>query len=183
METDLRSLAALQTLADNHLRRMFGLTASDAIPPFIAIHARHGDFFDYCEMVGVSREACFPSMAEYQAEVQRIRTALQVKLGVSPQHVVVLSDEKDPAWWAEIRAQGWYTPTYDDEKAIEYYGRTWYAVLHDATILSSGVGMLGTPDSTYSLLAGRRVLDWQGGVYREIRWEARGKGGREVPLQ
>lgn len=169
-------------MADEHLRRMFNLTAIDAIPPFIAIHARHGDFFDYCDYAGVSHEDCFPSMAEYQAEVQRIRNALQAKLGVSPTHVVVLSDEKDPAWWAEIRAQGWSTPVYDDKKAIEEYGKTWYAVLHDAVILSSGLGMLGTPDSTYSLLAGRRVIDWHGGVYREIKWEARGKGGRELPL-
>ncbi|VDC00650.1 unnamed protein product [Peniophora sp. CBMAI 1063] len=172
----------LQTLADKHLRRMFNLGASDAIPPFIGIHIRHGDFYDYCKYADVSREACFPSMAEYSAEVQRIRKTLEEKKGISPQHVVVLSDEKDAAWWAEIRAQGWFTPTYDDEQAIEKYGKVWYTVFHDAVILSSGVGLLGTPDSTYSLLAGRRVIDWQGGVYRDIKWEARGKGGRDMPL-
>jgi len=36
-----------------------------------------------------------------------------------------------------------------------------YPVLIDAVIQSSGVGMIGQTRSTYALLAGRRVRDWQ----------------------
>jgi len=31
------------------------------------------------------------------------------RLGVVPRHVVMLSDEQDPAWWDSIRNAGWYT--------------------------------------------------------------------------
>lgn len=40
----------------------------------------------------------------------------------------------------------------------------------DAVIQSSGIGFVGTDRSTFSLLARRRVLDWNGGVVRNVRW-------------
>ena len=45
-----------------------------------------------------------------------------------------------------------------------------YPLLIDAVIQSSGVGLIGTAESTMSLLAGRRVQDWNNGVYEEVKW-------------
>jgi hypothetical protein len=45
-----------------------------------------------------------------------------------------------------------------------------YPLLIDAVIQSSGVGVIGTTGSTMSILAGRRVEDWQNGVYKEVKW-------------
>jgi len=48
-----------------------------------------------------------------------------------------------------------------------------YPVLIDAVIQSSGVGMIGQTRSTYALLAGRRVRDWQNGVHKVMKWETK----------
>ncbi|KZV69025.1 hypothetical protein PENSPDRAFT_609280 [Peniophora sp. CONT] len=172
---------ALQDLGNEYMRRMFNVPPGGAIPPFISIHARRGDFFDYCDQAGLPRESCYPTMDEYRFAIDRLRSAIEDKLGVSPSHVIMLSDERDPAWWAEIRAQGWYVPDHEGAGTLEKYG-WWYPVLLDAVIQSSGVGLLGTPGSTFSLVAGRRVMDWQGGVYHEIAWANReSKLGVPVP--
>lgn len=43
-------------------------------------------------------------------------------------------------------------------------------MLIDAVIQSSGIGMIGTAQSTMSLLAGLRVRDWHNGVYISVKW-------------
>jgi aspartyl/asparaginyl beta-hydroxylase (cupin superfamily) len=45
-----------------------------------------------------------------------------------------------------------------------------YPVLIDAVIQSSGIGLVGMYGSTMSLLAGRRVQDWNNGVYKLVKW-------------
>ena len=84
---------------------------------------------------------------------------------------------------------GWYTPNHVEEQTEDKYG-IWYVqsrvsplsmcptshrypVLIDAVIQSSGVGLLGTPGSTMSLIAGRRVMDWYHGEYHNVKWEVR----------
>lgn len=43
-----------------------------------------------------------------------------------------------------------------------------YPALIDAVVQSMGVGFVGTARSTMSLVARRRVEDWNGGVTREV---------------
>ena len=43
-----------------------------------------------------------------------------------------------------------------------------YPVFIDAAAQSLGVGFVGTRGSTMSLMAGRRVMSWSGGVMRDI---------------
>jgi hypothetical protein len=45
-----------------------------------------------------------------------------------------------------------------------------YLTLIDAVIQSSGIGLIGMHESTMSLLAGRRVRDWNNGVYKDVKW-------------
>jgi len=157
----------LQTIADGYLRRIFDVPDDGPIPPYIAIHFRSGDFIVYCG--DTPREDCFPSIATYQRRIAEIQEETRERLGVVPQHVIMLSDESDPAWWDSIRMAGWYTVDHAAEDTVNKYGR-WYPVLIDAVIQSSGIGLIGMHSSTMSLLAGRRVQDWHNGVYKDVRW-------------
>jgi hypothetical protein len=93
---------------------------------YITIHARRGDFGTYCGFANMTIQDCFPTMVDYARGVAGIRRELEERLGVSPKHIVVVSDEKDPLWWDVVRIMGWYTPDHDAEKTAENYG-AWYA--------------------------------------------------------
>ncbi|KZV74816.1 hypothetical protein PENSPDRAFT_625212 [Peniophora sp. CONT] len=170
--THMHFTPELQNLADGYLRRMFGVTEDEDIPQYITIHARRGDFKVYCRERGIDEENCFPTIEDYVEGITNIQDALEARLGIRPQHVVMVSDETNEGWWASVRLMGWYTPDHIEEKTEEQYG-IWYPVLIDAVIQSSGVGLLGTPGSTMSLIAGRRVMDWYHGEYYNVRWEVR----------
>ncbi|KAH9178775.1 hypothetical protein EDB89DRAFT_1928451 [Lactarius sanguifluus] len=158
----------LQNIADGYLRRIFKVPDNKAIPPYIAIHARRAnDFIVYCR--DVPKEDCFPSIPTYRRRIAEIQEETRERLGIDPQHVIMLSDEPDPAWWDSIRGEGWYTTDHVAEDTTNKYGK-WYPVLIDAVIQSSGIGMIGMEQSTMSLLAGRRVKDWHKGVYKSVKW-------------
>ncbi|KAI9512517.1 hypothetical protein F5148DRAFT_1279638 [Russula earlei] len=159
----------LQGIADGYLRRTFKVPDHDPIPPYIAIHARRAnDFIRYCN--GQPKEDCFPSITTYQRRIEEMQTETRDRLGVVPQHVIMLSDEEDPAWWDSIRMVGWYTIDHVGEDTVNKYGSKWYPVLIDAVIQSSGIGLIGMESSTMSLLAGRRVQDWHNGVFKNVKW-------------
>jgi hypothetical protein len=85
--------------------------------------------------------------------------------------VIVTSDESDEAWWSQVAAKGWHRVDHDALQTAARYGR-WYPVFLDAVIQSRGTGFLGTMKSTMSLMAKRRVEDWQNGVARMVQWNA-----------
>ena len=64
-------------------------------------------------------------MRDYAIGVKGIQDALETKLGIRPTHVVMVSDEQDPAWWHAVNLMGWYTPNHAAEKTGEKYG-AWY---------------------------------------------------------
>ena len=89
---------------------------------YIAIHARRAnDFIVYCN--GQPKEYCFPSIATYQRRIEEIQEETRERLGIVPQHVVMLSDEEDPAWWDSLREVGWYSPDHIAEETVDRYGR------------------------------------------------------------
>lgn len=66
-----------------------------------------------------------------------------------------------------MQTEGWSHVNHTQERTAERYGR-WYPPLMDAAILSMAIGLVGTKDSTVSLLGGKRVQDWNNGAYREV---------------
>ncbi|EIM92217.1 uncharacterized protein STEHIDRAFT_143645 [Stereum hirsutum FP-91666 SS1] len=158
----------LQNIADGYLKRIFHTPESDPIPPYIAIHARHGDFKNYCG--DYSLEDCFASMDVYARRVAEIQEEAMERYGVVPEHVIVLSDEKDPVWWNQVRERGWYLVESEITTDILETHNSWYPVFVDAVIQSSGLGFIGTASSTMSTLARRRVEDWNKGITRTVQW-------------
>jgi hypothetical protein len=55
----------------------------------------------------------------------------------------------------------------------ERFGR-WYPVVLDAVVQGNAHGFVGTDRSTFSMLSGRRVSDWRGGVAKMVKWGKKG---------
>ncbi|KAJ7648342.1 hypothetical protein DFH06DRAFT_1095762 [Mycena polygramma] len=166
----LRWNPRVEDLAQQYVRRAFGLTAADAIPPYITIHVRHGDFKDWCRR---PVDECFAPLSAFARRVEEVKAELLQTKGIAVQHVVMTSDEKDRAWWNVVAQYGWVG--VDHSTTVEKHGM-WYPLFIDAAIQSGGVGLVGTDFSTVSLIAGNRIKAWHGGVVRMVKW---GKPGAD----
>jgi hypothetical protein len=67
-------------------------------------------------------EGCFRPIHKWAENVQDIKKRLLEEKGVKVERVVMTSDEKDPAWWEEVRAQGWHFADHKVEATKEKYG-------------------------------------------------------------
>lgn len=160
----------LETIADKYLRRAMHITDdSVSTPAYIAVHVRHADFAVHCEGDYSSKEDCYAPLSAYAIRVREIQLELLEKKGIDVTRVVMTSDERDPAWWADVDALGWVYVDSEKEKVVEEYG-AWYPVFIDAVIQSGGVGFVGTEQSTMSYIAMRRVETWQEGVGKIVQW-------------
>ncbi|KIO21681.1 hypothetical protein M407DRAFT_80126 [Tulasnella calospora MUT 4182] len=157
-------------LAETYIRKAFGLFEVEPIPKFISIHARRGDFGGYCG--NSPKEHCLPPLLAWTNAVNDVRARLKAKYGVSisPQHVIVLSDESDDAWWAEVEKLGWKRIDHARDRTTERYRSLWYPSLIDAMLQAMGTGFVGTHGSTMSLVALRRTVDWNNGVGVMVRY-------------
>ncbi|KZT30811.1 hypothetical protein NEOLEDRAFT_37108 [Neolentinus lepideus HHB14362 ss-1] len=164
----------METLAMYYLRRALKVSPSSDIPPYIAIHARHGDFDRFCGEVPdgiLSSVYCFVSVSTIAEAVSQAQQEILERDGVSipNEHVVMTSDERDPAWWDLVASHGFTWVDYKREKVVEILG-PWYPTFIDAIIQSGGAGFVGTEASTMSLIAARRIRDWHGGIARFVPW-------------
>jgi hypothetical protein len=143
---------------------MLGLSPS---PQFISVHVRHGDFGEWC--IGDDKTKCYAPLRTWEKHAEEVRVELRQRGVRGALPVIVTSDETSETWWADVAAKGWHRVDHGALRTAERFGR-WYPVFLDAAIQSSGTGFLGTMKSTMSLLAKRRVEDWQNGVGRMVVW-------------
>ncbi|KAF9041716.1 hypothetical protein BDZ89DRAFT_1060087 [Hymenopellis radicata] len=156
---------ALEKLANTYINRAIGIPDDEPTPPYIGIHVRHSDFHWACG--DFPKEDCFAPLSVIARRVQEVKDELLEKSGRIVDHVVVTSDEKDPAWWQDVANLGWVAP--DHSQTIQLFG-PWYPVLIDAVIQSGGAGFVGTARSTMSIIAARRAATWQNGATRYVEW-------------
>ncbi|KAG6334538.1 hypothetical protein ID866_4554 [Astraeus odoratus] len=153
----------LEKLAEEHARRAMGVPDSEPTPAYITVHVRHDDFGVHCHDVPLGE--CWAPLSVFARRVAEVQQEVLDKKGIRATHVIMTSDERDPSWWAEVGELGWTWVDYAAEGTTEKYGR-WYPLLIDAVLQSSGVGFVGTDHSTMSLVALRRMQDWQDGAAR-----------------
>jgi hypothetical protein len=55
--------------------------------------------------------------------VQEVKDELRERRGLDVKHVIMTSDERDPAWWADVAAQGWLAVNHS--RTEELYGKWW----------------------------------------------------------
>jgi hypothetical protein len=134
--------------ATTELRRAFDLGPDASLPPvrvshtifasgllnnqqFIAVHVRHGDFVDVCSAGPdgePNEDGCTAPLSAYAARVREVQDELRAYHGVDAMHVLMTSDEKDPAWWAEVRALGWGALDFGSPEALADPLGPWYAL-------------------------------------------------------
>ena len=68
-------------------------------------------------------EECFPPLSAYVDAVQAVKDELLETRGLSVEHVIVTSDERDPAWWSQVSARGWAHIDFAAEEADEALGK------------------------------------------------------------
>ncbi|KIO28204.1 hypothetical protein M407DRAFT_72125 [Tulasnella calospora MUT 4182] len=158
-------------IATYYLQKAFGLQVDHEVPPFITIHARHADFKNLCKNPD-DLKSCYTPLSEYVRHVRELTAELvQIHGPDSPsaqvKEVVMLSDEADPEWWAEIENMGWRQTRPYYEEIVRDYGRRWPGMV-DSIILSRGAAFIGTSQSTMSIIAARRVKDWNKGPVRLV---------------
>lgn len=120
------------------------------------------------------------------AELSRIN-GLDSPLAIVTE-VVVTSDESDPEWWKEVEKMGWrHLKSYESEIAKRYGKRSAsvglqsnaepsvkavyldrYPSIIDSVVQARGAGIVGTSQSTMSIIAARRVIDWNNGPWRLV---------------
>jgi len=160
-------------MANGYLKRLFGVQRTSDIPHFISIHVRHGDFKNQCYN-NMPLVDCFASLAIIGRRVKEVQSELWNLGGghdESDLPVLMTSDEQDPAWWEEVKGMGWYFVDHgpSGEDTSNVHG-AWYPPLLDAVFQSMGAGFVGTDGSTMSLVAQRRVEDWNHGPTRNVNW-------------
>ncbi|OCH94686.1 hypothetical protein OBBRIDRAFT_722038 [Obba rivulosa] len=165
-----RWTSRIEDITSIYIRRAFELPEDAEIPPYIAIHVRHGDFQNWCWQAELP-EDCFAPIPVIARRVREVQDELRRKKGVDVPmtRVIITSDEQDPAWWNETAALGWVKVDHDELQTAQIYGR-WYPVVLDAAIHSYAQGFVGTDRSTFSILSRRRVEDWQDGATRTVKW-------------
>ncbi|KAG9002022.1 hypothetical protein FRB94_004172 [Tulasnella sp. JGI-2019a] len=177
----LRWNARVLRVVDVSLRRLWSVPPGQDVPKYIAIHIRHGDFGNGCNG---QKDTCYAPLSVIAEYVDRIRRQL-LDASSDPaekfDHILLTSDEKDPAFWEEVKRRGWshFDWAKDNwavnEEEIEAESPTsgppppkihpkWWPTLIDAACQSLSAGFVGTQQSTMSLVALRRVQDWHGGV-------------------
>lgn len=81
----------------------------------------------------------------------------------------MLTDEEDPTFWAEVRANGWVYLNHTQERTQEKLGE-WFIPIVDIVSQSLASGFVGTEHSTFSLVSSRRVNDWNNGPTVLVPW-------------
>ncbi|KAL7416726.1 hypothetical protein BDY24DRAFT_412220 [Mrakia frigida] len=148
----------LKRLSVDILREVLQLPPGKLVPKIFTIHIRRTDFLDACPDYA---KPCL-GVSDFANHISNIRQEF-IDEGRSDSKswpVVVTTDERDPKYLAELTSLGW---TLVDHAALRKTHGIWFPALVDNVLLSLGQGFVGTATSTMSILAARRVEDWNGG--------------------
>ncbi|KAF9057026.1 hypothetical protein BJ165DRAFT_1536223 [Panaeolus papilionaceus] len=149
----------IMNLAREYLLRAF--ERERTIPPFIAVHARHGDFARMCPD---NPSNCLISLKTFQKNVADVKEQIRFSQKRTNKRIYIydFTDETDPEFWEQVRELGWKYFDHDAWETISKYNE-WYAPIIDIAAQSLASGFVGTEDSTFSLVSARRVKDWNNG--------------------
>ncbi|KAJ7623687.1 hypothetical protein FB45DRAFT_797959 [Roridomyces roridus] len=167
----MRFSSEMQDIADECIRKALGVEEHEEIPLYIAIHVRRGDFKNACNTkeVTVKPEDCLAPLSAYAQRVEEVREEIFKTKGmrIGDGDVIMTTDETDEGWWTEVLQLGWKRVDHGD--VLARHG-PWYPTFVDGVIQGGGLGFVGTHRSTVSILADRRVLEWQKGATRTVYW-------------
>ncbi|KAF8913687.1 hypothetical protein CPB85DRAFT_1389006 [Mucidula mucida] len=169
--THIKFTQKVNDLADKAIRKAFKVRPSAAMPPFIAVHVRHGDFGRTCS--SSDPEDCFAALPAFARRVEEVKQELMETKGLRVNRVLISSDDTTEFFWQQVEALGWRDIDHGVEQTVERHGE-WYLPIIDVATHSRAVGFVGTSGSTLSLVSARRVENWSGGPTRLVNWGYKG---------
>ncbi|KAJ7282065.1 hypothetical protein C8J57DRAFT_1500714 [Mycena rebaudengoi] len=101
-----------------YLRQTLDIGSHAAIPDYISVHVRRGDFRYWCG--DVPTQECFAPLSAYARRVDEVKAEILEHRGITVDHVIMTSDEQDNDWWTAVHNLGWKRT--DHSKTIELYG-------------------------------------------------------------
>ncbi|KAG6868865.1 hypothetical protein C0993_008613 [Termitomyces sp. T159_Od127] len=137
----------IEKLAYQYVRQTLGTPEDEPTPPASIVSTFQNTHIHSC--------LCIQWIAIHVRRARRVdevKTELLQRKGISVEHVIMTSDERDTVWWDDVKGKGWYP------------------IFIDAAIQSLGVGFVGTDQSTMSMVARRRVESWTDGAVRIFKW-------------
>ncbi|KIO28199.1 hypothetical protein M407DRAFT_72081, partial [Tulasnella calospora MUT 4182] len=169
--THMHFTKEVDKIATRYLQTVFGLKEDEHVPPFISIHARHGDFKNLCQN-SQDLASCYAPLTEYARHVRDVAAELGRTHGLdSPlanvTEVVITSDESDPEWWKEVEKMGWHHMKSYESEIAQRYGKRYPSII-DSVVQARGAAFVGTSQSPMSIIAARRVIDWNNGPWRLV---------------
>ncbi|KAF9905935.1 hypothetical protein EC991_001176 [Linnemannia zychae] len=132
--------------------------------PYLAIHARRGDFAAYCEsnFKGPRMIHCLPSTEQIAARIDAVQTKLNPKM--DPDQVLpvfVATNERRPEELKKFADLGWRYLDHEAMGTAEKLG-VFGPMMVDQVFMAHAQGFVGIQMSTFSRVGALRQRDWHG---------------------
>jgi len=137
---------------------------SGSIQPYLAIHARRGDFAKYCEgnFPGRKMIHCLPSTSQFQDRIDIIQSDLEQAMTTSdPLPVFVATNERDPDELAQFAHLGWHVLDHAAMNTVESLG-VFGPMMVDQVFMANAQVLVGIQMSTFSRVGALRQKSWHG---------------------
>lgn len=137
---------------------------SGSIQPYIAIHARRGDFAKYCEgnFPGRKMVHCLPSTSQFQDRIDIIQSDLEQAMTISePLPVFVATNEHDSEELAQFAHLGWHVLDHAAMGTVKSLG-VFGPMMVDQVFMANAQVLVGIQMSTFSRVGALRQKSWHG---------------------
>ncbi|KAF9202755.1 hypothetical protein BGZ49_007106 [Haplosporangium sp. Z 27] len=130
-----------------------------AYGPYISIHARRGDYVDYCQQhFRHALQSCLPTTYELAS---MLYTVLQADPTLKGLPVYVSTDENRTEELDEFRAMGWHVLDHQAMGSKELLG-VFGPMMMDQIFMAKAQVLIGVRTSAFSRLGANRQEDWYG---------------------
>ncbi|KAG0378764.1 hypothetical protein BGX24_002858 [Mortierella sp. AD032] len=132
--------------------------------PYLAIHARRGDFAKYCsaKFTGPRMTHCLPSTEQLATRIDAVQTKLNPKM--DPDQVLpvfVATNESRPEELKKFADLGWRYLNHEEMGTAEKLG-VFGPMMVDQVFMAHAQGFVGIEMSTFSRVGALRQRDWHG---------------------
>ncbi|KAK3831912.1 MAG: GDP-fucose protein O-fucosyltransferase-domain-containing protein [Linnemannia gamsii] len=159
LSTNTRHYNNVNNNNNNNNNNNIAVTPSSLHGPFISIHARRGDFIDYCQQqFPHALSSCLPTTQELASTLNDLLVSDPSLRGL-PVYVSTNEDRSDEL--ADFKAMGWQVLEDSFLGASERLG-VFGPMMMDQVFMSQAQTLIGVRTSTFSRVGAYRQEDWYG---------------------
>lgn len=163
---------------------------STSYPAYIAIDIRRAEFEKSCFEQGLKAEKCHTPLEEYAKAVEEVQKSSTSKLPfvvisdeplTTPQYYVDeyrLANGTSEAFWTSLTSlstqKEWKVLNHTELNTLSIASgkekeiASWYPMLVDEVVIGYAMGLVGTKNSTSSVLGRSRVIGWSKGMVKMV---------------